>query len=227
MGIYRNTTSCESFKYCCYLLYRYHDSHIYIIDVSQSVEHDHPKAFEFLRIDIRNVDDFFKKKSGGELATLGPRRTWEFIVSESVGLSPQNEVGDEGEERLAAIVRERLEEERDETDDAVFMSSFIPRNLGEVYDPERDVDLVKAGRGDELIYSTLTGVLGRSTKETSTGSASTTRNDNGQAGDELDSKAGADEHEDDENEHKEDEDEYDTSKPRGFRNEDKDAKKVS
>jgi RIO kinase 1 len=228
MEIYRNTTSCESFKYCCYLLYRYHDSHIYIIDVSQSVEHDHPKAFEFLRIDIRNVEDFFKKKSGGELATLGPRRTWEFIVSESVGLSPQDEIGDEGEERLSAIVRERLEEERDETDDAVFMSSFIPRNLGEVYDPERDVDLVKAGRGDELIYSTLTGVLGRSTKETSgTGTASITRDDKEQVYVEVDSKTGADEHEDDGNEDDEDENEHDTSKPRGFRNEDKDAKKVS
>ena len=129
-------------------------------------------------------------------------------------------------------MRERLEEERDETDDAVFMSSFIPRNLGEVYDPERDVDLVKAGRGDELIYSTLTGVLGRSTKETSgtgSGSASTTRNDNDQAGDEVDSKTGADEHDGDaeQNEDDDNENEYDTSKPRGFRNEDKDAKKVS
>jgi RIO kinase 1 len=125
-------------------------------------------------------------------------------------------------------VRERLEEERDETDDAVFMSSFIPRNLGEVYDPERDVDLVKAGRGDELIYSTLTGVLGRSTKETSgTGTASAARDDKEQVDAEVDSKTGADEDEDDENEHKDDENEYDTSKPRGFRNEDKDAKKVS
>ena len=127
-------------------------------------------------------------------------------------------------------MRERLEEERDETDDAVFMSSFIPRNLGEVYDPERDVDLVKAGRGDELIYSTLTGVLGRSTKETSgTGTASTTRDDKEQVDAEVDSKTGADEHEEevDGNEDDDIENEYDTSKPRGFRNEDKDAKKVS
>jgi RIO kinase 1 len=129
-------------------------------------------------------------------------------------------------------VRERLEEERDETDDAVFMSSFIPRNLGEVYDPERDVDLVKAGRGDELIYSTLTGVLGRSTKETSgtgSGSASTTRDDKEQVAAEADPATGADEHDGDadRNEDDDDENEYDTSKPRGFRNEDKDAKKVS
>ena len=129
-------------------------------------------------------------------------------------------------------MRERLEEERDETDDAVFMSSFIPRNLGEVYDPERDVDLVKAGRGDELIYSTLTGVLGRSTKETSgtgPGSASTTMNDKEQVEAGIESKTDADEHEGDADKNEEDdnEDEYDTSKPRGFRNEDKDAKKVS
>lgn len=155
---------------------------------------------------------------------MGPRRTWEFIVSESVGLSPEEEAGDEGEERLAAIVRERLEEERDETDDAVFMSSFIPRNLGEVYDPERDVDLVKAGRGDELIYSTLTGVLGRSTKETSGTALPKTAVDN--EDEQTNSRAEPTSSHNPIDEEGSAEDEYDTSRPRGFRNEDKDAKKV-
>jgi RIO kinase 1 len=182
---------------------RYHDSHIYIIDVSQSVEHDHPKTFEFLRTDIRNVEDFFRRR--GDIQTLGPRRTWEFIVSESVGLDPAAELGDEGEPRLAAIVEERRCEDRDETDDAVFMSSFIPRNLGEVYDPERDVDLVNAGRGDELIYSTLAKVA-------------TTRAEkdevvpNEQAATDSDSGESTDGN--------------DKQRPKGFRNEDKDAKKV-
>jgi RIO kinase 1 len=194
--------------------FRYHDAHIYIIDVSQSVEHDHPKTFEFLRTDIRNVEDFFKRKSGGDVVTLGPRRTWEFIVSESVGLEPADEMGDAGEERLAAIVRGRLEEERDETDDAVFMSSFIPRNLGEVYDPERDVDLVNAGRGDELIYSTLTGVPN---------TASEAKDDaTPQGSAEVDATEKGEEDAESEDEH----DEEDRNRPRGFRNEDKDAKKV-
>jgi len=39
----------------------YHDAHLYIIDVSQSVEHDHPAAYDFLRSDITNVEDFFGK----------------------------------------------------------------------------------------------------------------------------------------------------------------------
>lgn len=38
------------------LVCRYHDGDAYIIDVSQSVEHDHPHALEFLRKDCSNVN---------------------------------------------------------------------------------------------------------------------------------------------------------------------------
>ncbi|KNE92100.1 hypothetical protein PSTG_14481 [Puccinia striiformis f. sp. tritici PST-78] len=31
----------------------YHDDHLFITDVSQSVEHDHPSAYDFLRSDVR------------------------------------------------------------------------------------------------------------------------------------------------------------------------------
>jgi serine/threonine-protein kinase RIO1 len=41
----------------------WHNDRVYVIDVSQSVEHDHPYASEFLRKDIANVSDFFRKKS--------------------------------------------------------------------------------------------------------------------------------------------------------------------
>ena len=34
---------------------RYHNDGIFIIDVSQSVEHDHPHALEFLRKDCTNI----------------------------------------------------------------------------------------------------------------------------------------------------------------------------
>lgn len=40
----------------CALDCRYHDGDAYIIDVSQSVEHDHPHALEFLRKDCSNVN---------------------------------------------------------------------------------------------------------------------------------------------------------------------------
>lgn len=39
-----------------------HNDKLYIIDVSQSVEPDHPMALDFLRMDIKNVNDFFTRK---------------------------------------------------------------------------------------------------------------------------------------------------------------------
>ena len=35
---------------------------LYVIDVSQSVEHDHPRSLDFLRSDLKNVQDFFGKR---------------------------------------------------------------------------------------------------------------------------------------------------------------------
>jgi RIO kinase 1 len=40
----------------------YWDNKVYIIDVSQSVEHDHPHALDFLRRDIFNINEFFRRK---------------------------------------------------------------------------------------------------------------------------------------------------------------------
>ena len=58
----------------------YHDGHVYVIDVSQSVEHDHPHASEFLRKDCRNVTDFFARLArsaggGGASGADGFRRS--------------------------------------------------------------------------------------------------------------------------------------------------------
>ncbi len=40
----------------------YYEEKVHVIDVSQSLENDHPHAFDFLRRDIININDFFKKK---------------------------------------------------------------------------------------------------------------------------------------------------------------------
>lgn len=116
------------------------------------------------------MEDFFHKRSNGEVKTLGLRRAWSFIVDESVGLSREEEDGDDGESKLLDILREWLDKPEEvvedidksksesQVDDAVFFSSYIPRSLGEVYDPERDVDLLRSGQGDKLIYASLTGL---------------------------------------------------------------------
>ena len=42
------------------LAHRYSGGGVYIIDVSQAVEHDHPHALEFLRKDCANVNGEWK-----------------------------------------------------------------------------------------------------------------------------------------------------------------------
>ena len=42
--------------------FRYYKGHLYYIDVSQAVEHDHPNSLTFLRKDVSNINAFFGKK---------------------------------------------------------------------------------------------------------------------------------------------------------------------
>lgn len=58
----------------------FHEGHLWIIDVSQSVEHDHLHAFDFLREDIAHVDAYFSKHG---VETLGLRQTFHFVVKEA------------------------------------------------------------------------------------------------------------------------------------------------
>ena len=48
------------FSFCLYVI-RYYKKLVYFIDVSQSVENDHPRAMEFLDNDISHVTSFFSK----------------------------------------------------------------------------------------------------------------------------------------------------------------------
>lgn len=59
----------------------YLNGEVYIIDVSQSVEHDHPHALEFLRKDCTNVTEFFRKK---EVATMTIKQIFDFITDPSI-----------------------------------------------------------------------------------------------------------------------------------------------
>lgn len=60
----------------------YHSKTLYIIDVSQSVEHEHPHAFEFLRKDLSNVTDYFKRK-GVEVLSL--KQLFDFVINPNFG----------------------------------------------------------------------------------------------------------------------------------------------
>lgn len=136
----------------------YHNDKLYIIDVSQSVEHDHPRSFEFLRVDIKNVSDFFRRKN---VQTLAEKTIFEFITAAEgpalvTGSSDQMT---EALEKLFITRRNIPNEEQDaavdEVDAAVFRHQYIPQTLEQVYDVERDAEKLRSGHGEDLVYRGL------------------------------------------------------------------------
>jgi len=241
----------------------FHEDHLWIIDVSQSVEHDHPSAFDFLRNDLKNVEDFFGKL--GASALLGLRRSFEYVTTEKLDVK-DDEGNDEAvlrrwlqEEEVKGNTPGQLNEGQASTmnnkssahEDAVFLQSYIPRTLNEVYDPERDVELLARGEGKRLIYADTIGLVDQqeqvkssrgvrfdqSTKDEKSSvdnvshTPTSTRNTNT-----VSSSDEEDDSEGDEVSESEDEDLEPTQKPtgeepwerkpRGHRHEDREAKKV-
>ncbi|KAF9125619.1 Serine/threonine-protein kinase RIO1 [Mortierella sp. 14UC] len=134
----------------------YHSKTLYIIDVSQSVEHDHPHAFNFLRMDITNVSDYFRKK---RVAVMGQKELFDFVTDVSIDMA--DEAMDAELERIMTampINETEAEAEKRKVDDAVFAQSYIPRHLQEVIDVERDVRKVLEGDTEELLYTKMTGI---------------------------------------------------------------------
>lgn len=54
---------------------------LYIIDVSQAVDLDHPRALDFLREDAAHVNAFFRRAG---IATLTTRELFEFAVDPNI-----------------------------------------------------------------------------------------------------------------------------------------------
>ncbi|XP_037537370.1 serine/threonine-protein kinase RIO1 [Nematolebias whitei] len=140
----------------------YHNGDVYIIDVSQSVEHDHPHALEFLRKDCSNVNEFFGKRG---VAIMTVRELFDFITDTSI--TSQNM--EQYLEKVMVIAAERTCQQRsdqDRVDEEVFKKAYIPRTLTEVDHYERDVELMSAKEGnsadsghlDHILYRTLTGL---------------------------------------------------------------------
>ncbi|KAG4091064.1 RIO1-domain-containing protein [Neocallimastix lanati (nom. inval.)] len=148
----------------------YHKKKLYIIDVSQSVEHDHPHASEFLRKDCSNVIEYFRKRVQHPIFTL--REMFEFVVKdakairESMNLEEIKDINNDDDLidlyliKFHESIRDRPENynEIHKVDEEVFKKSYIPRNLDEVIDIQRDVDMVESGKINELIYSNIVGI---------------------------------------------------------------------
>ena len=130
-----------------------HQNKLFIIDVSQSVEQDHPNAFEFLRSDCSNVNDFFRKNN---VQTMTLKELFEFITDPNINESNIDQCLD----KLKAIASQRSLKEltaQERIEQEVFKQTYIPQRLDEVEFYERDF---KKGSDEKraLYYQANTGM---------------------------------------------------------------------
>ncbi|GAM28915.1 hypothetical protein SAMD00019534_120910, partial [Acytostelium subglobosum LB1] len=119
----------------------YYKGGLFIIDVSQSVEHDHPHSLEFLRMDCVNMTDFFRKSG---VHTMLTQELFEFVTDLSINDDNIDEYLDAVQKRI--MDRGDLSNE-DKIKEEVFRNAYIPRTLDQIIDLDRD--LAKAKTGDD------------------------------------------------------------------------------
>lgn len=131
----------------------YYEGHLHIIDVSQAVDLDHPRALDFLREDCAHVSDFFKKHG---VAVMTIRELFDFIVDPSITDESIDSYLEEVQQRILARGEDS---HKDEIADSVFMQSFIPKTLDHVKNVEADVMRITSGKDTgDMYYKTITGL---------------------------------------------------------------------
>ncbi|XP_068655745.1 uncharacterized protein [Aristolochia californica] len=146
----------------------YYEGHLYIIDVSQSVDLDHPHALDFLREDCIHVSDFFKKHG---VAVMTVRELFDFIVDPSITEDSVDIYLEKVQQKV--LERGNKVSPEDEVDEAVFVQSYIPRHLSDVKYFWKDIDrLTKGEDTNDMYYQTVTG-LNQALSSAKLGSAAT------------------------------------------------------
>lgn len=128
-----------------------HNDLLYIIDVSQSVEPEHPMSLDFLRMDIKNVNDFFSRK---KINVYPERLLFKYIIDDCTKLG----IADNSDAELAKYLESLplKTDADDELEDEIFRSLHMVRSLNHL--DERDFQ--KFSEGGVLTLKELT------TKET-------------------------------------------------------------
>lgn len=195
-----------------------HQGKLYIIDVSQSVQPEHPMSLDFLRMDIKNVNLYFDKMG---VPIIPERIIFQFVIAEKL----DDFQGDyKSYNDLRDFVRDYLpikSSEQDELEDEVFRSLYLVRNLGGL--EERDFDRFTEGK-----FDLLKSLLAQDNEKNFIESVdhSDDEDDEGDSDDDDESDEGDDEQDDSVDEDEDQEYESDEEKVlKGKKYEDKDLKK--
>jgi RIO kinase 1 len=196
------------------LLWHEKEERLYMIDVSQSVEHDHPRSLEFLRMDIKNVSDFFRRKG---VDVLSERKLFNFITANSGSVEFSDM--EAAVQKLLATKADGPEEDEEDEQDEVWRQQYIPQNLREVYDIERDGEKIRDGDAQDLVYQDL--LANKKDASANDGTEPTAAN-----GEDEGAEEGSEDDDNDSDESGEgEEDPFAPKQPRGKKHEDKDAKR--
>jgi len=128
----------------------YYKDEVWVIDVSQAVEHDHPMALDFLRRDCSIMQEFFLKKLERVLTT---QDTFSFVTDLSIEEEQEEDVFATLVQTLYTKTKEQVED--DKRQDEVFKSIYIPRTLQEL--TLDDIDKLRRNN-QEAMFQKLTGV---------------------------------------------------------------------
>ncbi|CAI0379552.1 unnamed protein product [Linum tenue] len=144
----------------------YFEGHLHIIDVSQAVDLDHPRALDFLREDCVHVSDFFKKHGVGVMSI---RELFDFIVDPTIADDSIDIYLEQVQQKIMA----RDPTAEDEIADSVFVQAYIPKTLDDVKNAEEDVIRLTSGQDTEdMYYKTITGLKHALPRATGTKSSS-------------------------------------------------------
>lgn len=139
----------------------YYKKTCYIIDVGQAVENDHPSALEFLRRDIAHINLYFYKN---DVLTMSNRELFDFVTDATLKDENVEEYLERAQERVSKREDEKGSEEtkeKEEIEDKIFLSSFIPRTMDEVAGEDFMLDRYKVlttGDSQSVYYRKVLGL---------------------------------------------------------------------
>ncbi|ODV84933.1 hypothetical protein CANARDRAFT_234686 [[Candida] arabinofermentans NRRL YB-2248] len=133
-----------------------HNNELYIFDVSQSVEPDHGMSMDFLRMDIKNVNDFFSRLK--KINVYPERLIFKYIIQPWTELIKEVELNEDEviEEENISVLEKYLNElplktdgdDEQKQEDEVFRSLHLVSSLNHL--EERDFEKFKDGHIDTL-----------------------------------------------------------------------------
>ena len=137
------------------------DGDLILIDVSQSVEHDHPLSLEFLKRDLKNINNYYKYMG---VHTFKLRSLFDFIVNKS-------DISDE--KCVMKMKRESMDNPDSPEDQQQFMLTSIHRSLNDIpVDKLEEIISQLLNDPDSISYLKMIGLKDEHTKNEGNGEGS-------------------------------------------------------